>query len=155
GDFIMTVVPFTVVCSMLGIDAKTLRQWLKQSQFTLQAHPTDARIKCLTMEQVHTLATLHHRSVKEEVAAAPEQAFVPLLSAKASSTGEQPMIPVPGCQFPSTCPSGPDLLQSLLSLQATVANLQQQVTQLALELLQERTGRDAQRPCQMPVSLLP
>src|SRR5262249_28818054 len=131
----MTVIPFTVVCSMLGIDAKTLRQWLKQSHLALQTHSTDARIKCLTMEQVHTLATLHHRSVKEGVAAIPEQGGAPLLSANASSTGEQPMLPVlpvPGGQLPSTSLSGPDLLQSLLSLQATVANLQQQVAQLAL-----------------------
>ena len=154
----MTSVPFTVVCSMLGIDAKTLRQWLKQSQLTLQAHPTDARIKCLTMEQVQQLAILHHRSVREDVATTPVQTSAPLLSAEASSTAEQPMIPVlpvPGCQLPSSCLSSPDLLQSLLSLQATVANLQQQVAQLALELLQERTGRYEQRLCHLEASILP
>jgi hypothetical protein len=149
----MTAVPFTVVCSMLGIDAKTLRQWLKQSHLAPQGHPSDARIKCLTMEQVQQLARLHHRRLKEDGAAIPEQRSVSLEAASANSTAEHLMIPGPGCQLPSTCLCGPDLLQSLLSLQATVANLQQQVAGLALELLQERMGRYEQRLCHLEALL--
>ena len=147
----MTAVPFTVVCSMLGIDAKTLRQWLKQSHLALQSHPTDARIKCLTMEQVQQLATLHHRRLKEDGTATPEQISASLGAVSANSTAEHLMIPEPACQLPSTSLCGPDLLQSLLSLQATVATLQQQVAGLALELLQERTGRYEQRLCHLEV----
>ncbi len=144
----MTAVPFTVVCSMLGIDAKTLRQWLKQSHLAPQGHPSDARIKCLTMEQVQQLASLHHRRLKEDGATIPEQGSASLEAASANSTAEHLMIPVP-----STCLCGPDLLQSLLSLQATVATLQQQVAGLALELLQERTGRYEQRLCHLEALL--
>lgn len=57
----MLTVPFTGVCSMLAVDAKTLRQWIKQANLELLPHPTDARIKCLTTEQVHLLADLHGR----------------------------------------------------------------------------------------------
>ena len=57
----MIDVPFTQVASMLSVDAKTLRQWLKHSHLQLHPHPTDARIKCLTIEQVQQLATLHGR----------------------------------------------------------------------------------------------
>jgi len=149
----MTAIPFTLVCSMLDIDAKTLRQWLKQSHLALQSHPTDARIKCLTMEQVQQVATLHHRRLKEDGTATPEQISASLESASANSTAEHLMIPGPACQLPSTCLSSPDLLQSLLSLQATVATLQQQVAGLALELLQERTGRYEQRLCHLEALL--
>jgi len=140
----MTSVPFSIVCNMLGIDAKTLRQWLKQSQLTLQAHPTDARIKCLTTEQVQQLALLHHRSIREEATPLPQDlgSLVPTEEQQAS-------------QLPLTCLSDPDQVKLLLSLQAAVTSLQQQVAQLALELLQERTGRYAQRLCQMEALLLP
>jgi hypothetical protein len=139
---------------MLDIDAKTLRQWLKQSHLALQSHPTDARIKCLTMEQVQQVASLHHRRLKEDGTATPEQISASLGAVSANSTAEHLMIPGPACQLPSTSVCGPDLLQFLLSLQATVATLQQQVAGLALELLQERTGRYEQRLCHLEASLL-
>ena len=140
----MTAVPFTAVCSLLGIDAKTLRQWLKQSQLTLQAHPTDARIKCLTMEQVQQLAILHHRSIREDEAPLPQDLG-----------SLQPMEEQQASQFPLTCLSDADQVKLLLSLQATVTSLQQQVAQLALELLQERTSRYEQRLCQIEALLSP
>jgi hypothetical protein len=144
GDVIMTTVPFSQCCNILTIDAKTLRQWLKQSHLTLQAHPTDARIKCLTMEQVQQLAILHHRSLKLDAAPLPQGLF------SAESTQERLASLVPlsvpeTCQLPPTGLSHADLVKSLLSLQATVTSLQQQVAQLALELLQERTSRLAHR----------
>ncbi len=57
----MTRLSFMECCHLFAIDPKTLRQWLAQAQMPLHAHPTDARIKCLTSEQVHTLASLHGR----------------------------------------------------------------------------------------------
>lgn len=42
---------------MLGIDPKTLRNWLRHAHLHFVAHPTDARLKCLTPEQVQQLAT--------------------------------------------------------------------------------------------------
>ena len=47
---------------MLGIHPKTLRQWLKQDPLELSVHPRDARIKCLTSQQVEQLAVAHDRS---------------------------------------------------------------------------------------------
>ncbi len=32
----MSAIPFTVVCSMLDIDAKTLRQWLKHNTIQIR-----------------------------------------------------------------------------------------------------------------------
>ncbi len=49
----MTSLSFLECCHLLAIDPKTLRQWLAQAKMSLHAHPTDARVKCLTSEQVH------------------------------------------------------------------------------------------------------
>ncbi|HEY4036830.1 MAG TPA: hypothetical protein VGL94_22970, partial [Ktedonobacteraceae bacterium] len=70
----MTAVPFTQCCSLLAVDAKTLRQWLKHSNLSLYSHPTDARVKCLTIEQVQQLAALHGRSIKQDRVLPPEPA---------------------------------------------------------------------------------
>ena len=42
-------------CTMLGVDPKTLRNWLRHAHLQFVAHPTDARLKCLTAEQVQQL----------------------------------------------------------------------------------------------------
>jgi hypothetical protein len=60
----MTPIPLTDCCMMLGIDPKTLRHWLKQAKVSLAVHPSDARLKCLTLEQVQQLASLHHRPLQ-------------------------------------------------------------------------------------------
>ena len=57
----MTLVPFTDCCAMLGIDAKTFRNWLRQANLEWAVHPKDARLKCLTSEQVQQLAIVHAR----------------------------------------------------------------------------------------------
>jgi hypothetical protein len=57
----MTSLSIIDCCQLLAIDPKTLRQWLAQAQMSLHIHPTDARIKCLTREQVNVLARLHGR----------------------------------------------------------------------------------------------
>jgi hypothetical protein len=151
GVLIMTTVPFTQCCSMLAVDPKTLRQWLKHAHLSLHTHPTDARIKCLTIEQVQQLATLHNRSIKRDAAAAPEQMGTPALLVQSVEKPTQIQLeslatPVQSAsQLPPTRLSDSDLVKSLFSLQATVADLQRQVAGFALELLQERTVRDAHR----------
>ena len=57
----MTSLSVSECCHLFAIDPKTLRQWLTQAQMSLHTHPMDARIKCLTSEQVHSLASLHGR----------------------------------------------------------------------------------------------
>ena len=73
GVLIMTAVPFTVACSLLAVDPKTLRQWLKRASLSLHQSPTDARVKCLTSEQVHLLANLHGRVLPAQPSAASHE----------------------------------------------------------------------------------
>src|SRR5260370_32969800 len=67
----MTAIPQMECCTMLGIDPKTLRNWLRHAHLHFVAHPTDARLKCLTPEQVQQLATLHARPIAPPAAASP------------------------------------------------------------------------------------
>jgi hypothetical protein len=114
----MTLFPLTDCCERLSVDPKTLRQWVKQAGLPLHAHPTDARVKCLTLPQVQQLASSHGRTLQPH----------PVLSlgsgAATSVCGEpQPLTP-------SACPSEADLQQQLASLQAQVVLLQQQLAHL-------------------------
>ncbi len=115
----MTLLPLTTCAQALGVHPKTLHQWLKEAGVPLVAHPTDARIKCLTQHHLSLVARLHDRSL-------PEPACVPAL---------------PGEQAPSLPPTRaaePDLMEKLSGLEARVTNLQEQLAGLALVLLQER-----------------
>jgi hypothetical protein len=54
----MTTIPLKDCCTMLGIDPKTVRQWLGRAQMQLAPHPTDARDrrachwrKCISWQQ--------------------------------------------------------------------------------------------------------
>src|SRR5215467_13496763 len=78
----MTVIPQTECCTMLGIDPKTLRNWLRHAHLQFVAHPMDARLKCLTPEQVQQLAALHARPIAPPAAASPQlrQEATPLAS---------------------------------------------------------------------------
>ena len=49
GGVLMTAIPQMECCTMLGIDPKTLRNWLRHAHLHFVAHPTDARLKCLTL----------------------------------------------------------------------------------------------------------
>jgi hypothetical protein len=62
----MTSLSFIECCHLLAIDPKTVRQWLAQAQISLHPHPKDARIKCLSTEQIQTLARLHGRVLQQE-----------------------------------------------------------------------------------------
>jgi hypothetical protein len=120
GELIMTTFPLIDCSEMLAIDAKTLRHWLRQANIPLHPHPTDARVKCLTMEQMQHLAALHGR------------ALVP--------TGTDSALRETSAIQPET-----DLLTKLSHLETQVSTMQQHLAQLALELLQERTLRYEQR----------
>jgi len=109
----MNDVPFTESCSMLGVSAKTLRQWLKHSHLSLHQSPMDARVKCLTIEQVQQLAILHGRSIKPDVIPPPEPEPAPL----APVQPEKPTHLQPRSQLPSTFRDDSDLARSLSSLE--------------------------------------
>jgi len=114
----MNSLSFIECCHLLAIDPKTLRQWLVQAQMSLHAHPTDARIKCLTGEQVHVLANLHDRVLPLPVEALD-------------------VSPTPS-EAQHQMPADAGLRAKLVQMEAQVATLQAQLTDLAFQLLQER-----------------
>jgi hypothetical protein len=126
----MTLLPLRQGSTLLGIDAKTLRHWLQQANLSLYPHPSDARIKCVTSEQLEQLAALHHRPLDVPAARAESHPAAPC----------PPLLP----QQPSS-QAEPDLLSRLAHLETQVALVQQHVAALALELLQERTQHYEQR----------
>ena len=126
----MTAVPFTTVCNMLAVDAKTLRQWIKQANLSLQSHATDARIKCLTTEHVHLLADLHGRVLP------PPTEPSCALNHKSDEVASQ---------MPAVAFHNAEALSRLRQLEAQVASQQEQIQSLALQLLQERAERTEQR----------
>ncbi len=111
----MTMLPLIDCCELLTIDPKTLRHWLRQADIPLQPHPTDARVKCLTLSQVQSLAALHGRVLKP-----------------------QPVLP----SGSGTSPSEADLHQKLTSLEAQVALLHQQLAYLTSVPLVQQTSVD-------------
>jgi hypothetical protein len=119
----MTLFPLTDCCDLLAVDPKTLRQWIKHAALPLQAHPTDARVKCLTLPQVQQLAGSHGRTLQ-------------LYPAPALGSGGSTAV----CEEPQpltspVCASEADLQRQLISLQAQVVLLQQQLAQLTSVLL--------------------
>jgi hypothetical protein len=122
----MTLLPLKQGCALLGIDPKTLRHWMLQAHLCLHPHPSDARLKCVTPEQLEQLAALHHRPLDLPAALAP------LHLAEASPAG--------GAGNPAA-PQEADLLLRLAHLETQLGLVQQQLAGLALELLQERSQR--------------
>ena len=117
----MTSLAFMECCQRLAVTPKTLRQWLAQAEMSLHAHPTDARITCLTSEQLHLLAALHGRVL--------HPSGNPLVS---DGLGSGEITDV-------------DLRARLVQLEAHVTTLQAQLTDLSLQLLREREQRTEQR----------
>jgi len=97
----------------------------------------DARVKYLTIEQLQQLAILHGRSIQPDVIASPEPEPAPLASVQV----DVPTHLQPRSQASSSFRDDSDLAKSLSEVSAAVANLQQQVAQLALELVHERELR--------------
>ncbi len=125
----MTSLSLAECCRLLAIDPKTLRQWLAQAKISLHPHPKDARIKCLNVEQVQTLAHLHGRVLKPEATAS---AATPTTS-EAQNQG-----------LPTALPDA-DLRAKLAQMEAQMATLQAQLTDLTLQLLPEREQHTEQR----------
>ena len=119
----MTMLAFVDCCEMLSLDPKTLRHWLRQADIALQPHPSDARLKCLTLAQVQSLAARHGRALKSHPS---------LLSRTGTSTpvGEA-LKPLPSPASSSEA----DLSQKLAVLEAQVSLLSQQLAQLTSVLL--------------------
>lgn len=141
----MAIFSATDCCSMLGIDIKTLRQWLKRSQLQFVAHPMDARRKCLSEEQVRQLATLHNRPIPFPARANPVPVPERAQSDHSSlSSPDVPLAPVPQPELAAPL-NEVDLIQKVAVLEARVFTLHEQLTQITLQLLQERNGQYEQR----------
>ncbi len=138
----MTPLPQMDCCTMLGIDPKTLRNWLRHAHLHFVAHPTDARLKCLTLEQVQQLAALHARPISPPAVASPVlgQEAAPLSlpgPTRENNTSLASMSP--------SCSEEADLRKVVSSLEAKVMTLQEHLAQLSLELLRERSERYERR----------
>ena len=125
----MTHFSFIECCHLLAIDPKTLRQWLTQAQIALSPHPWDARIKCLASEQIQALARMHGRVLQEPV----EELAPPSANARSNEIPSRRDLP------------DADLRARLAQVEAQVATLQAQLTDLTLHLLKERDQRTEQR----------
>jgi hypothetical protein len=142
----MTTVPLATGARLLGIHPKTLRHWLTTAHLPLAPHLTDARIRCVAEGDLLEVARLHSRPL-------PDLSSVAALDRDAASgVAEEQVKPMPAHEaapahraaaLSAPCASLADLLQ----LHTQLAALQHQLTGLALELLQERTGRSEQRLC--------
>ncbi len=133
-------------CTMLGIGPKTLRNWLRHAKMQFSTHPTDARLKCLTLEQVQQLATLHARPLQMSPTASP--AFPDEVTPCDSSQGHPAAAQANEASPVSTTSSlseEAELRKAVCGLEAKVLTLQEQLTQLTFELLRERSERYEQR----------
>ena len=134
----MNLLPVADGARLLGIHPKTLHHWLKEANLPLVTHPTDARIKCVTEEHLHQVACLHDRPLQSLAVGCS-------LSSSRPVSGTSPPC---ACKRRGTCfhclfvahphVSEADLIQKLACLETRVVTLQEQITQLALALLQER-----------------
>lgn len=129
----MTTIAQRDCCTMLGIDPKTLRHWLRHANMQFAAHPTDARLKCLTEAQVQQLATLHGRPL-------PSSRTVHLALPEAPT----PLVPSQG-QAHWQQLSEANFITRLACLERSVTTTQEQLAHLALELLHERQRSAEQR----------
>ena len=124
----MSFLPLADCARLLGIHPKTLRQWLRQDPLELCVHPRDARIKCLTAQQVEQLAAAHDRSFPFP----SERASMPSEAAAETHASEAARTAVPGSQEETS------FSQKLSLLETRIAQLSEQVAHLTLALLQER-----------------
>lgn len=124
----MTVVSVADASRRLGIDAKTLRRWLAEAQFSLQDHPGDGRKKGVSGEHLELLARLHQRSLAS-------------------------LLPEPPATVPSNLPPLPPaflaLPETLSALQAQITALQHQVADLT-SLLQRHLPQPVSSPPPAP-----
>ncbi len=144
----MATFPVATCARLLGIHPKTLHYWLKEANLPVAPHPRDARIRCVAEEHLLEVARVHRRSL-------PDLPSAPVLDGHpAPGLREEQAKPLPAvASEPAhlaalmSAPSASlaDLREQLSHLETHVATLQHQLAGLALELLQERTGRYEQR----------
>jgi len=132
----MALIPLIDCYELLDIDPKTLRTSLKRACIALTPHPTDARIKCLTTEQIELLAAMHSRLLRPAVDGLAG-ASGGGTAQRASWHADAPPDPSVGAS-PLTSQEDISLFQKLSILETRVIQLSDHLTGLALVLLQQR-----------------
>jgi hypothetical protein len=132
----MTMVSLTDCCRLLAIDPKTLHRWMSLAHLSAQPHPLDARLKCVTREQVQQLAVTHRRSLPES----SEQHFQPETSAP-STPSDVIRASVLSSVVSDVSVHITALTQQLGSLQAQVATLHHQLALLTEQWQKEQQWR--------------
>ena len=131
---------------LLGIHPKTLCHWLKQATIPLAAHPADARIKCVTQEDLHQVASLHGRPLQSSVLGDPASPASASSRVPALSGPEHEREPASTAgSFPLSHTQEAAQIHRLASLETKVGTLQEQIAQLTLALLKERERSVEQR----------
>ena len=131
----MTLVSLTDWCHLLAIDPKTLRRWLSLSRIAAQPHPLDARLKCVTPEQVQQVAAAHRRTLADQAGLHFQPAASALTPTSVMSA------PVLSSAMPDGSAPITDLTPQLVGLQAHVATLEQQLTLRLLQLQKAQAWR--------------
>jgi hypothetical protein len=136
GVLLMTILSLADCCRLLAIDPKTLRRWLHLAHLPVQAHPFDARLKCLTSEQVQQLAAMHRRTL-------PESSEPPFPAAPSAPSTPSDVIATPVWPSVVSEVAGPitELIEQLGSLQAQVVLLQHQLALLTEHVQKEQQWR--------------
>lgn len=113
----MTIISLADCCRLLAIDPKTFHRWLALEVLTVQPHPSDARIKGVTRDQLLMVARAHHRTFPE----------LPL-STSIDKPEEPPPLPRETI----------DVLQALMELPTQIAALQQHLAVLTQQVHQQQ-----------------
>jgi hypothetical protein len=113
----MTIISLADCCRLLAIDPKTLHRWLALEELMVQPHPSDARIKAVTRDQLLLIARAHRRTLPELLLPTP------IDSPEASPPLPQQTI---------------DVLQALMELPAQIAALQQHIAVLTQQVHQQQ-----------------
>lgn len=130
----MALLPVADGARLLGVHPKTLHHWLQQANVPFTTHPTDARIKCVTEEQIQQVAALHSRPLHAPAIIGPVMPQEQALHTPEPEIGHQQTTQA----LPTFFSQETELIQRLLSLETKVVTLQEQMAQLTLALLQER-----------------
>jgi hypothetical protein len=125
----MTLMSLADGCRLLAIDPKTLRRWLRLAHLSVQAHPSDTRLKCVTREHLEHVAGMHRRTLPE--------ASESLVSPAPSALGEGSTASVWSSVASEVSGSMTELGQQLSSLQSQVAMLQHQLALLTEQIPKE------------------
>jgi hypothetical protein len=132
----MTIMSLADCCRLLAIDPKTLRRWLHLAHLSVQTHPWDTRLKCITSEQLQQLAAMHRRTLPE----LSEQLFPPEISAHATPSDVH-TASVWSSVVSEVSGSMTELTQQIGSLQTHVVALEHQLALLTEQWQQEQQWR--------------